>query len=74
MQRIIFSSKGNDVVSLTKSLGNELGNYGIRVNSISPGWIDSKRSEKVKKTIPHESFKSIEKEYLLRIRFSHRYF
>ena len=60
-----YSAAKGALVSLTKSLGNELGNYGIRVNSISPGWIDSKRSEKVKKTIPHESFKSIEKEYLL---------
>jgi 3-oxoacyl-[acyl-carrier protein] reductase len=34
------ASKGA-VISLTKALASELGPYGIRVNSVAPGWVDT---------------------------------
>ena len=33
------------LINLTKSLGNNFGKYGIRVNAISPGWIDTAMSD-----------------------------
>lgn len=37
------ASKGA-VISFTKSLASELGRYGVRVNSVAPGWIDTEMS------------------------------
>ena len=37
------ASKGG-VISLTKSLATELGPYGILVNSVAPGWVDTDMS------------------------------
>jgi 3-oxoacyl-[acyl-carrier protein] reductase len=37
------ASKGG-MISLTKSLASELGPYGIRVNSVAPGWVDTDMS------------------------------
>jgi 3-oxoacyl-[acyl-carrier protein] reductase len=37
------ASKGG-MISLTKSLASELGPYGIRVNSVAPGWVDTEMS------------------------------
>jgi 3-oxoacyl-[acyl-carrier protein] reductase len=37
------ASKGG-VISLTKSLATELGPYGIRVNCVAPGWVDTDMS------------------------------
>jgi 3-oxoacyl-[acyl-carrier protein] reductase len=34
------ASKGG-VISFTKSLASELGRYGIRVNCVAPGWVDT---------------------------------
>ena len=36
-----YSVSKSGVINLTKSLGNNLGPKGIRVNSISPGWVDT---------------------------------
>jgi NAD(P)-dependent dehydrogenase (short-subunit alcohol dehydrogenase family) len=33
------------LINLSKSLGNNFGKYGIRVNAISPGWIDTTMSD-----------------------------
>lgn len=60
-----YSAAKGALISLTKSLSKELSSYNIRVNSISPGWVVSKRGEKVKKTISSENFKMIEKHYPL---------
>ena len=37
------ASKGG-VISLTKSLASELGPYGVTVNSVAPGWVDTDMS------------------------------
>jgi 3-oxoacyl-[acyl-carrier protein] reductase len=37
------ASKGG-VISLTKSLASELGPYGINVNCVAPGWVDTEMS------------------------------
>lgn len=37
------ASKGG-IISLTKSLATELGPYGITVNSVAPGWVDTDMS------------------------------
>jgi 3-oxoacyl-[acyl-carrier protein] reductase len=37
------ASKGG-VISFTKSLASELGDYGITVNSVAPGWVDTDMS------------------------------
>jgi 3-oxoacyl-[acyl-carrier protein] reductase len=37
------ASKGG-IISLTKSLATELGSYGITVNSVAPGWVDTDMS------------------------------
>ena len=36
-----YSASKAGLINLTKSLGNVLGPKGIRVNSVSPGWIDT---------------------------------
>tara|TARA_B100000963_G_scaffold5483_1_gene4141 strand:- start:3716 stop:4453 length:738 start_codon:yes stop_codon:yes gene_type:complete len=60
-----YSAAKGALLSLTKSLSKELSSHGVRVNTISPGWIKSKRSDKVTKIIPSESFQSIENNYPL---------
>ncbi len=40
------ASKGG-IIALTKSLAVELAPYGIRVNSISPGWVDTRMVSRV---------------------------
>jgi 3-oxoacyl-[acyl-carrier protein] reductase len=37
------ASKGG-IISLTKSLASELGPYGVTVNSVAPGWVDTDMS------------------------------
>jgi 3-oxoacyl-[acyl-carrier protein] reductase len=37
------ASKGG-IISFTKSLATELGDYGITVNSVAPGWVDTEMS------------------------------
>ncbi len=44
------ASKGA-IINLTKSLSAELAPYGIRVNSVAPGWVDTDMSSKELKSI-----------------------
>jgi 3-oxoacyl-[acyl-carrier protein] reductase len=39
--QVIYSASKGAVIALTKSLSKELGVYGIRVNAIAPGMIDT---------------------------------
>ncbi|MDQ0734489.1 SDR family NAD(P)-dependent oxidoreductase [Arthrobacter agilis] len=38
---IAYSASKAALLSVTRSLGNVLGPHGVRVNAVSPGWIDS---------------------------------
>lgn len=49
------ASKGG-IISLTKSLASELGPYGITVNSVAPGWVDTDMSAE-----PLRNLREIEK-------------
>lgn len=52
------ASKGG-IISLTKSLASELGPYGITVNSVAPGWVDTDMSAAPLRN-PHEIEKIVE--------------
>lgn len=52
------ASKGG-IISLTKSLATELGPYGITVNSVAPGWVDTDMSAGPLRN-PHEIEKIVE--------------
>jgi NAD(P)-dependent dehydrogenase (short-subunit alcohol dehydrogenase family) len=41
---IAYSASKAALINLTKSLGNVLGEHGIRVNAIAPGWVDTDMS------------------------------
>jgi 3-oxoacyl-[acyl-carrier protein] reductase len=48
------------VLGLTKTLSNELAEYGILVNAVCPGWTMTKRVEELAKTRAKESGKNID--------------
>lgn len=41
---IAYSASKAALINLTKSLGNVLGERGIRVNAVAPGWVDTEMS------------------------------
>ncbi len=43
-----YSSSKHAIVGLTKALSNEWAQYGIRINALAPGWINTKLSAAVK--------------------------
>jgi 3-oxoacyl-[acyl-carrier protein] reductase len=48
------ASKGA-IISLTKSLAVELGPYGVRVNCVAPGWVDTDMAASALRNNPEES-------------------
>jgi 3-oxoacyl-[acyl-carrier protein] reductase len=52
------ASKGG-IISFTKSLASELGPYGITVNSVAPGWVDTEMSAEPLRD-PHQVDKILE--------------
>ncbi|MGV8027304.1 MAG: SDR family oxidoreductase [Anaerolineaceae bacterium] len=61
---ILSNSIRAATVGLTKSLANEFGSSGIRVNSILPGWTDTERVQHLMQTRASLNHSSIEEEYL----------
>ncbi len=50
-----YAATKGGIISFTKSLSSELGQYNIRVNSVAPGWVDTDMSaETLKQTAPRE--------------------
>ncbi len=60
---ILSNSIRAATVGLTKSLANEFGPLGIRVNSILPGWTDTERVQNLMQTRATANQSSIEDEY-----------
>jgi len=61
----IYGSSKGALEGLVKSLSIELGRQNIRVNSISPGIIETEAIEKLKKSLGEESFQNDLKKYPL---------
>jgi NAD(P)-dependent dehydrogenase (short-subunit alcohol dehydrogenase family) len=53
---IFYTTAKSAVMGMTKSLARELGNRGIRVNSIAPGWVLTERQVERAKRIYHGKF------------------
>ncbi len=60
---ILSNSIRAATVGLTKSLANELGPLGIRVNSILPGWTDTERVQKLMQARADANHTTVAEEY-----------
>ncbi len=60
---ILSNSIRAATVGLTKSLANEFGHLGIRVNSILPGWTDTERVQSLMQTRASANHTTVEEEY-----------
>lgn len=60
---ILSNSIRAATVGLTKTLANELGPAGIRVNSILPGWTDTERVQHLMQTRATKNNTSLDEEY-----------
>lgn len=50
-----YAATKGGIISFTKSLSTELGQFNIRVNSVAPGWVDTDMSaETLKQSAPRE--------------------
>ena len=64
---VIYSSSKSALLGIVRTFSLELSKKKIRVNSISPGLINSRTSEKIKNTIGEEFFQRILDDYPLGI-------
>lgn len=62
---LAYSASKAALVSAAKCLASEYSSKGVRVNTVSPGWIEGGRSALVKSKISEESFENIRSEYPL---------
>jgi NAD(P)-dependent dehydrogenase (short-subunit alcohol dehydrogenase family) len=60
-----YSAAKGALISATKSLAVELSPRGVRVNCISPGWVETQHAEEVKSTIGEIAVEQIRKLYPL---------
>jgi 3-oxoacyl-[acyl-carrier protein] reductase len=60
---ILSNTARAGVLGFTKSLSNQLGRYGITVNSVCPGYIKTKRVENLAKSFAQKNKSSIEDFY-----------
>lgn len=60
---IIGNTLRTALAGLTKSLANELGPHGIRVNSILPGWTSTERSQELLAHMATKNQRNLEAEY-----------
>lgn len=60
-----YSAAKGALISATRSLAVELAPRGLRVNCISPGWIETKHAQEVKKTLGQEGVTKILMDYPL---------
>lgn len=66
----VYVAAKHAVIGLTKNLAHELAPYGIRVNSVCPGWIETPLLEKVNRetaALTHRSKRAIEREIIAKI-------
>lgn len=60
-----YSAAKGALISATRSLAVELAPRGLRVNCVSPGWIETSHAQQVKKTIGEEGVRKILMDYPL---------
>ncbi len=66
----VYVAAKHAVIGLTKNLAHELAPYGIRVNSVCPGWIETPLFEKVNRemaVLTHRSKREIQREIVAKI-------
>lgn len=66
----VYVAAKHAVIGLTKNLAHELAPYGIRVNSVCPGWIETPLLEKVNRetaALTRRSKRAIEREIIAKI-------